>query len=262
MAKEGCSGSWRCRPQRPVLGPGPSGWRGHGHGCGVALFPVFLDLAFAFLFLETFFAGRALDSGSDVPELRAYAGEGLADIPQPQGDITVRGFEQPAPDNGVLHTKMVIADGQRATVLGSPYSQQYFDDPRHQIDNPERGDTTSDIVHDVSVGLVGPVVGDLHETFRVYWNEDQPSGSRSVAAAGPGRHGSDFGTGRVVQGPGRPAPSARAGSSFLDGRSEKGILGYLRVRSGETVHLPGEPVLHRRDHRRRPGQGSEGQAGP
>ena len=68
--------------------------------------------------------------------------KGLADIPQPRGDIIVRGFEQPAPDNGVLHTKMVIADGQRATVLGSPYSQRYFDDPRHQIDNPERGDTT------------------------------------------------------------------------------------------------------------------------
>ena len=199
-------------------------------GAGVALLPIFIGLAFTFLLLETYFAGKALDSGSDVPELQAYMAKGLADIPQPRGDIIVRGFEQPAPDNGVLHTKMVIADGQRATVLGSPYSQRYFDDPRHQIDNPERGDTTSDIVHDVSIGLVGPVVGDLHETFRAYWNEDQTPGNQipslppdQIAKAQPS------GTDGVVKV--QVVRTLSAGRfSFLDGTSEKGILeSYLRA---------------------------------
>jgi hypothetical protein len=199
-------------------------------GAGVALFPVFIGLAFSILFIEMILAGRALDSGSDVEELQAYMAKALADIPQPRGGITVRGFEQPAPDNGVLHTKMVIADGKRATVLGSPYSQRYFDDPRHQIDNPERGDTTSDIVHDVSIGLIGPVVGDLHETFRAYWNEDQPTGdqipslpSEQVAKA------QSSGTDGVVKAQVvRTLSAGRFG--FLDGTSEKGILeSYLRA---------------------------------
>ncbi len=156
--------------------------------------------------------------------------KGLADIPPPRGDIIVRGFEQPAPDNGVLHTKMVIADGQRATVLGSPYSQRYFDDQRHQIDNPERGDTTSDIVHDVSIGLVGPVVGDLHETFRAYWNEDQTPGDQ-IPRSSPSRspRPQTSGTDGVVKV--QVVRTLSAGRfSFLDGTSEKGILeSYLRA---------------------------------
>ena len=166
----------------------------------------------------------------------------------------------PAPDNGVLHTKMVIADGQRATVLGSPYSQRYFDDPRHQIDNPERGDTTSDIVHDVSVGLVGPVVGDLHETFRVYWNEDQPSGSQIPSLPDQVATAQTSGPDGVVK---VQVVRTQRGPVRLPRRQERrGSSRATCARSGETVHLPGEPVLHRRDHRRRPGQGSEGQAGP
>ena len=115
-------------------------------------------------------------------------------------------------------------------MLGSPYSQRYFDDPRHQIDNPERGDTTSDIVHDVSIGLVGPVVRDLHETFRPYWNEDQTPGNQipslppdQIAKAQPS------GTDGVVKV--QVVRTLSAGRfSFLDGTSEKGILeGYLRA---------------------------------
>ena len=157
--RRGRSGSPTLPAAVAGLGTGAVGLVAMIMGAGVALLPVFIGLAIVVYALEAYFVHRALDSGSDVPELKAYMAKGLADIPQPRGDIIVRGFEQPAPDNGVLHTKMVIADGQRATVLGSPYSQRYFDDPRHQIDNPERGNTTSDIVHDVSVGLVGPVVG-------------------------------------------------------------------------------------------------------
>ena len=212
------------------LGTGAVGLVAMIMGAGVALLPVFIGLAIVVYALEAYFVHSALDSGSDVDELKAYMAKGLAAIPQPRGDVIVRGFEQPAPDNGVLHTKMVIADGQRATVLGSPYSQRYFDDPRHQIDNPERGNTTADIVHDVSVGLVGPVVADLHETFRAYWNEDQTPGNQipslkpeQVATA------QTSGTDGVVKA--QVVRTLSAGRfSFLDGTSEKGILeSYLRA---------------------------------
>ena len=83
-------------------------------GAGVALLPIFIGLAFTFLLLETYFAGKALDSGSDVPELQAYMAKGLADIPQPRGDIIVRGFEQPAPgQRGPAHQ-----DGHRRRAAG------------------------------------------------------------------------------------------------------------------------------------------------
>ena len=260
--------------RRGVLAPGVAGrsgrsWDrgrlagGHGHGCGVALFPVFLGLAFAFLFLETFFAGRALDSGSDVPSCRHTWRKAWPTFRSLRATSPSEGSNSRHRTTEVLHTKMVIADGQRATVLGSPYSQRYFDDPRHQIDNPERGDTTSDIVHDVSVGLVGPVVGDLHETFRVYWNEDQPSGSQ-IPSLPPDQvaKAPDFGTGRVVKVQ-VVRTSARAGSTS----STAGVRrGSSRATCARSVRRNGSSTWRTSTSPTRssptPGQGSEGQAGP
>jgi phosphatidylserine/phosphatidylglycerophosphate/cardiolipin synthase-like enzyme len=217
-------------PAAAGLGTGAVGLVGMAIGVAMPLLWIFLGLALAFYGLEAYFARKALDEGSDVKELTAYMAKGLAAIPQPRGDVIVRGFDQPAPDNGVLHTKMVIADGQRATVLGSPYSQRYFDDPRHQIDNPERGNTTSDIVHDVSIGLIGPVVGDLHETFRAYWNEDQTPGNQ-IPSLKPEQvaKAQTAGTDGVIKA--QVVRTLSAGRfSFLDGTSEKGILeSYLRA---------------------------------
>jgi phosphatidylserine/phosphatidylglycerophosphate/cardiolipin synthase-like enzyme len=173
---------------------------------------------------------KVLDKSSDSEELREYLEAGAARISQPRGELQVRGFGQPAPDNGVLHTKMVIVDGQRATVLGSPFQQYYFSDHRHQIDDPHRGDSTGGLFHDVSVGLVGPVVADLHETFRTYWNEDQTPGNQLPSlppdqVAPPQPSGPDgVVTAQVV----RTLSAGRF--SGLDGTSEKGILeGYLRA---------------------------------
>ena len=200
-------------------------------GAGVALLPVFIGLAFTFLFIETILRGQG--ARQRAPTSRSYRRTWRRAWPtsrSPGATSSSAASSSRRPDNGVLHTKMVIADGQRATVLGSPYSQRYFDDPRHQIDNPERGDTTSDIVHDVSIGLVGPVVGDLHETFRAYWNEDQTPGDQipslppdQVAKAQPS------GTDGVVKV--QVVRTLSAGRfSFLDGTSEKGILeSYLRA---------------------------------
>jgi phosphatidylserine/phosphatidylglycerophosphate/cardiolipin synthase-like enzyme len=212
------------------LGVGAVGLAALAMGVGFALLPVIVAVTLLAYLAEAILVPWKLGKLSDVKELREYLDKGVAGIPQPRGEIVVRGFEQPAPDNGVLHTKMVIADGQRATVLGSPYSQRYFDDPLHVIDNPERGNNTSDIVHDVSVGFVGPVVRDLYETFRVYWNEDQTPGDRipSLPAdqvAPPQTSGTD---GVVKAQVVRTLSESRF--SFLDGTSEKGILeSYLRA---------------------------------
>ena len=86
----------------------------------------------------------------------------------------MHGFRQPAPQNGVLHCKMVITDEKRAVVVGSPFSQRYFDFFNHRIDDPHRGSNTADMVHDFSIAVVGPAVRDLYDTFRLYWNEDIP----------------------------------------------------------------------------------------
>ena len=222
-------------PAAVGVGVGAVGLVALAMGAGFALLPVIVGLTLVAYLVEAIVIPWKLGKVSDVKELRAYLDNGLVRIPPPRGDITVRPFPQPAPDNGVLHTKMVIADGQRATVLGSPYSQRYFDDQLHHIDNPERGDTTSDIVHDVSVELIGPVVRDLHETFRLYWNEDQPPGGQIPAltkqqVADPQSEGTDG----VVKAQVVRTLSAGRFSS-LDGTSEKGILeSYLRAFSAAT----------------------------
>jgi phosphatidylserine/phosphatidylglycerophosphate/cardiolipin synthase-like enzyme len=171
-----------------------------------------------------------LDSSSDAEELRTYFEHGLPRLPPPRGSITVRPFEQPAPNHGVLHCKMVIVDDERAVVLGSPFSQRYFDGLLHEIDNPQRGDTTSDIVHDVSLAVIGPAVRDLHETFRTYWNEGQTSGEQITsipADQGPSAQTTgDDGVARVQVT--RTLSADRFAS--LGGTHEKGILeSYLRA---------------------------------
>ena len=41
--------------------------------------------------------------------------------------------------NNVTHAKLVIDRGVEAVVLGSPFGQNYFNDPRHLFDDPRRG---------------------------------------------------------------------------------------------------------------------------
>jgi phosphatidylserine/phosphatidylglycerophosphate/cardiolipin synthase-like enzyme len=207
-------------------------------GAGLALLPILLIAGIPLVGLgvaETIALWKYLDKLSHAEELRAYLDPYLAAIPQPRGEITVRGFEQPAPDNGVLHTKMVIVDGKRATVLGSPFEQYYVTDHRHPIDDPRRGDSTSGLVHDVSLGLLGPVVADLYETFRTYWNEDQTPGNqvpslRDDQVASPQPAGTDG----VIKAQVVRTLSANR-FSVLDGTSEKGVLeGYLRAFASAT----------------------------
>ena len=138
----------------------------------------------------------------------------------------MHGFRQSAPDHGVMHCKMVITDEQRAVVVGSPFSQRYFDFFWHRINDPHRGSNTSDIVHDLSLAVVGPAVHDLYDMFRLYWNEDIDALEKlpDAPVPGPEAGGEDLSKVQVVR--------TLSGKRFseLGGTSEKGILeAYLRA---------------------------------
>lgn len=197
-------------------------------GVGLPFFPLVLLTSVVLFFVEYIKIRKVLEETTDVDNLNRYLGPAIAN--ETVKRLSVRGFKQKAPDHGVQHCKMVIVDNDRAVVLGSPFSQRYWDTLLHQLDEPRRGGNTSDIVHDLSMAVVGPAARDLYETFRVYWNEDlsenqklpalpenlepntQTSGEDAIAKL------------QVVR--------TMSGKRFeeLNRESEKGILeGYLRA---------------------------------
>ena len=71
----------------------------------------------------------------------------------------------------VTHAKMVNDRGVQGVLLGSPFEQDYFDSRDHRIDNPLRGASAGKgPIHDVSVGLRGPIVKDMHDLFKNHWD--------------------------------------------------------------------------------------------
>jgi phosphatidylserine/phosphatidylglycerophosphate/cardiolipin synthase-like enzyme len=71
---------------------------------------------------------------------------------------------------GPTHAKLAIVDGKTAVSIASPLIQGYYGDAAHAIDDPRRGNYRGIPVHDVSFAVTGPVVYDLHETYRLHWN--------------------------------------------------------------------------------------------
>jgi phosphatidylserine/phosphatidylglycerophosphate/cardiolipin synthase-like enzyme len=70
----------------------------------------------------------------------------------------------------VVHAKMVIDRGKQGVLLGSPFEQVYFDSANHLLDDPRRGgDAGKGPIHDVSVGLRGPVVAEMGNLFDGHW---------------------------------------------------------------------------------------------
>lgn len=97
--------------------------------------------------LLRFLAGRKLDAG--LVEVR-----GITRFPQ------------------LLHAKMVIIDERRAFLMGSPFVNGYWDTPSHApVDHRRpRRELGGRPIHDVSVGVGGPVAHDLAEIFTRLWN--------------------------------------------------------------------------------------------
>ena len=194
-------------------------------GIGIPLFPLILAVTVVAFFAEFVIIKLKLEGATDVDEASKYFGMAVA--AEAVRRITVRGFRQTAPDHGVLHCKMVITDEKRAVVVGSPFSQRYFDVPTHKIDDPRRGENSSDMVHDLSVAVVGPAVHDLYDTFRLYWNEDVGPSERLPDAPAPGTEAGGEDAVSKVQ-----VVRTLSGKRFaeLKEKSEKGILeAYLRA---------------------------------
>ena len=89
----------------------------------------------------------------------------------------VMGF--PTHGFSVVHQKVVLLDAAtsgdktEALLLGSPFEQSYWDTNTHQVFEARRGSCTGEPipVHDVSIGIRGPMVADVQEQFRAHWNK-------------------------------------------------------------------------------------------
>jgi phosphatidylserine/phosphatidylglycerophosphate/cardiolipin synthase-like enzyme len=197
-------------------------------GIGIPFFPLLLVTTVVAFFVEFIKIKLTFEETTDVDNLKKYFGAAIA--AETVQRLIVHGFPQKVPDQGVQHCKMVVVDEERAVVVGSPFSQRYFDSLVHPIDNAERGSNTSDMVHDLSVAVVGPAARDLFESFRLYWNEDIPQGEHLAKlpdGLNPNAQTSGEDAISTVQ-----VVRTLSGKRFdeLHGTNEKGILeGYLRA---------------------------------
>lgn len=130
------------------------------------------------------------------------------------------------------HAKLAIVDGTHAVSIASPFMQSYFDDEKHQIEDPRRGAGNDYPVHDVSMAVTGPAVADLHEAFRLHWNTADPDAQPiGVIARPPAQVGGDKVTLQVV----RTLPAGRF-TTPADG--ETGVLeAYLRAIAAAQTFL-------------------------
>jgi phosphatidylserine/phosphatidylglycerophosphate/cardiolipin synthase-like enzyme len=75
----------------------------------------------------------------------------------------------------VVHAKAVIDRGVQGVLMGSPFEQVYFDSKDHLLDDPRRGgDAGKGPIHDVSVGLRGPIVAEIGNLFDDHWTHAAP----------------------------------------------------------------------------------------
>lgn len=117
------------------------------------------------------------DDLTDADEAKRYFGQSQ------RPNIRVEEFSQPVRTAGVLHAKLIVVDGKRALSIGSPFGQGYVDTHDHEIDAPRRGDRTGLPMHDAGFTVTGPAVGDLHDTWKLLW--DDASSNKVTALASP-----------------------------------------------------------------------------
>jgi phosphatidylserine/phosphatidylglycerophosphate/cardiolipin synthase-like enzyme len=134
-------------------------------------FPLFAQLVIGALTLLAFgpagflgFRDLIREKLSDIHHLRRYL-----DAAQ-RPNIRAHEFRQSPISAGVLHSKLVVVDGEHALSIGSPFGQSYVDSHDHLIDAPRRGRSTGFPKHDAGFGVTGPAVADFHETTRLIWN--------------------------------------------------------------------------------------------
>jgi len=93
----------------------------------------------------------------------------------------------------VVHAKAVLIDATGAgttqtegILLGSPFEQSYWDTGNHQVYEARRGSCRGEPVpvHDVSIGVRGPLVADLQQQFLLHWNK-YSAAANTVQALNP-----------------------------------------------------------------------------
>lgn len=85
-----------------------------------------------------------------------------------ESDVKVRRFPAKGPFS--MHAKVIVADGEKAFIIGSPFTQSYWDTSKHDINEPRRLDKNEGPYHDVSTYFEGPVINHLEEFFIELWN--------------------------------------------------------------------------------------------
>lgn len=85
-----------------------------------------------------------------------------------ESKVEVRRYPAKGPYS--MHAKVLVADGERSFIIGSPFTQSYWDTSKHDINEPRRLDKNEGPYHDVSMYLEGPVIGHLEEFFIELWN--------------------------------------------------------------------------------------------
>ncbi len=82
--------------------------------------------------------------------------------------VQVRRFPAKGPFS--MHAKVIVADGEQGFIIGSPFTQSYWDTNKHHIHEPRRLKKNEGPYHDVSTYFEGPVLEHLEEFFIELWN--------------------------------------------------------------------------------------------
>lgn len=107
----------------------------------------------------------------------------------------------------IIHAKVVLVDAvagaignAEAILLGSPFAQSYWDTTNHEVYEPRRGSCAGEPVpvHDVSVGVKGPVVADLQQQFLAHWNKYSQQADQVQALDPPPAEVSQAGDGEFL----------------------------------------------------------------
>ena len=152
-----------------------------------------------------------LDTTGPLRRFFASRLETLKPIP---GTVRIRGLSR-FPQ--LQHSKMVIVDGTEAFLLGSPFANGYWDDPRHAPVDARRParELGGRPLHDVSVRLTGSPVAELQRIFAELWSvtASEPA-HESIDSAGEGPAACHLPAGA----PGESSTRARADRVHLAGR--------------------------------------------
>ena len=190
--------------------------------------------------------------------LRRFFAARLGALNLVPGTVRIRGLSR-FPQ--LLHCKMVVVDGEEAFLLGSPFANGYWDDPRHRPVDARRPlrELGGRPLHDVSVRLTGRPVTELQRIFAELWTvtasdsapDQAPDSIDSVAGEsaacfprGDAHAESTAAPVRIVcTSPAGLLPSDRRGATQIIDALLEGIAGARSLIYVEHQYLSARPVV-------------------